>query len=96
MTSAMFFWETLDCGINVDATLTRTTHSNIVVVHPFITMVFTDGSGLFQQAKGPCHTANTAQEWLYQTQISPDPNSIEHPQDATEQAWSNEAQRFRC
>ena len=32
-------------------------------VHPFMAMVFPDGSGLFQQDNVPCHTAHSVQEW---------------------------------
>ena len=46
---AMFCWETLGPAIRVDINLTRVTYLNIVVhqIHPFMAMVFPDGSGLF-------------------------------------------------
>ncbi|KAF7659717.1 hypothetical protein LDENG_00294150 [Lucifuga dentata] len=63
---AMFCWETLCPGIHVDVTLTRTTYLNIAAeqAHPFMAVVFPDGSGLFQQDNTPCHTAEIVQEWF--------------------------------
>ena len=61
---AMFCWETLGPTIHVDVNLTRATDPNIVAdqVHPFMAMVFPDGSGLFQQDNAPCHTAHIVRE----------------------------------
>lgn len=52
---AMFCWETLDPGIHVDVTLTRTTWLKIVADHIrlFMALVFPDSSGLFQQDNAP-------------------------------------------
>ena len=87
---AMFCWETLGPAIHVDVSLTRVTYLNIVAdqVHPFMAMVFPDGSGLFQQDNAPCHTAHIVREcfeehyevftvlpWLPN---APDLNLIEH------------------
>ena len=57
---AMFCWETLCPAIYVDANLIRVTDLNIVAdqVHPFMAMVFPDGSDRFQQDNAPCHTAH--------------------------------------
>ncbi len=93
---AMFCWETLGPGIHVDVTLTRTTYLNIVAdqVHPFMTMVFPDGSSVFQQNNAPCHMAEIVQKWfeehdkefklLTRTPNSPDLNPIEHLWDVPE------------
>ena len=61
---AMFCWETLGLSIHVDVNLTRVTKLNIVAdqVHPFMAMVFPDGSGLFQQDNAPSHTAHIVRE----------------------------------
>ena len=86
---AMFCWETLGPAIHVDGNLTRVTYLNIVAdqVHPFMAMVFPDGSGLFQQDNAPCHTAHIAREWFEEHEVltvlpwppnSPDLNPIEH------------------
>ena len=62
---AMFCWETLGLAIHVDVNLTRVTSLNIAdQVHPFMAMVFPDGSGLFQQDNAPCHTAHIVLEWF--------------------------------
>ncbi|CAM4712222.1 unnamed protein product [Leuciscus chuanchicus] len=57
-------------------------------VHPFMTVVFPGGSGLYQQDNAPCHTAHIVQEWLEEHGAefkmlpwppnSPDLNPIEH------------------
>ena len=54
---AMFCWETLGPAIHMDINLTRVIYLNIIAeqVHPFMAMVFPDGSGLFQQDNAPCH-----------------------------------------
>ena len=91
---AMFCWETLLLGngpaIHVDINLTRVTSLNIAAdqVHPFMAMVFPDGSGLFQQDNAPCHTTHIVQEWFEEHDAvftvlpwppnSPDLNPIEH------------------
>uniref|UniRef100_A0A8C4N7D9 Tc1-like transposase DDE domain-containing protein n=1 Tax=Eptatretus burgeri TaxID=7764 RepID=A0A8C4N7D9_EPTBU len=90
MVWAMFYWETLRPAIHVDVNLTHVTYRDIVAnqVHPFMAMVFPDGSGLFQQDNTPCHTAHNVQEWFEEHDEvftvlpwppnSPDPNPIEH------------------
>ena len=87
---AMFCWEALGPAIYVDVNLTRVTYLNIVAdqVHPFMAMVFPDGSGLFQQDNAPCHTAHLVREWFEEHDEvfmvlpwptnSPDLNPIEH------------------
>jgi len=57
---AMFCWETLGPAIHVEVNLTHVTYRNIIAdqVHPFMAMVFPDGSGLFQQNNAPCHIAH--------------------------------------
>ena len=62
----MFCWETLGPAIYVGVNLTRVTSLNIVAdqVHPFMAMVFPDGSDLFQQDNAPCHTAHIVWEWF--------------------------------
>ena len=87
---AMFCWETLGPAIHVDVNLIRVTSLNIVAdqVHPFMAMVFSDGSGLFQQDNAPCHTAHIVWEWFEEHDEvftvlpwppnSPDLNPIEH------------------
>ena len=59
-------WETLGPAIHVDVNLTRVTYQNIVAnqVHPFMAMVFPDGSGLFQQDNAPCHTVHLVRKWF--------------------------------
>ena len=84
----MFCWETLGPGIHVDVTLTRTTYLNIVAdqVHPFMAMVFPDGSGLFQQDNAPILQklfrnglrSMTEFKVLTWPPNSPDLNPIEH------------------
>ena len=61
---AMFCWETLALAIHVDVSLTRVTYLDIAAdqVHPFMAMVFPDGSGLFQQDNAPCQTAHIVRE----------------------------------
>lgn len=56
---AMSFWETLGPAIHVEVTLTHTTNLHIVAdqEHPVMEMVFSNGSGLFQQDNAPCQTA---------------------------------------
>ena len=56
----------LKASINVDVNLTRVTYLNIVAdqAHPFMAMLFPDGSGLFQQDNAPCHTARIVREWF--------------------------------
>ncbi|MCI4388645.1 hypothetical protein PGIGA_G00088540 [Pangasianodon gigas] len=87
---AMFCWETLGPGIHVDSILTHTTYLNIVAdqVHPFMAMLFPNGSDLFQQDNAPCHTVKIVQEWFKEHDKkfkvmtwppnSPDLNPIEH------------------
>ena len=87
---AMFCWETLGPAIHVDVNLARVTYLNIVAdqVHPFMAMVFPDGSGLFQQDNVPCHTAHIVRDWFEEHDEvftvlpwppnSPDLNPIEH------------------
>ena len=66
MFSTMFCWEALGLGIHVDVNLTRATNLNIIAdkVHPFMAMVFPNGSGLFQKDKASCHTAQIVREWF--------------------------------
>lgn len=63
---AVFCWETLGPCIPVDVTLPRTTYLNGVVekAHNFMTMLFPDGSGLFQQDSASCHSGTIGQEWF--------------------------------
>ena len=62
----MFCLETLGPAIHVDINLTRVNDLNIIAdqVHPFMAMVFPDGSGLFQQDNAPCHTAHVVWQWF--------------------------------
>lgn len=60
----MFCWETLCLGIHVNIILTHTAYLNIVEdVHPFMAMVFTGGSGLFQQDIAFCHKNSSTIVW---------------------------------
>lgn len=56
---AMLCWESSRPGIHGDVTLTRTTYLNIIAGqgHPFMAVVFSNGSGLFLQKNAPCHPA---------------------------------------
>ncbi len=77
MLLALFCWETLGPGIHVDVTLTHTTyHLKIVAdhIHPFMAIVFPDGSGLFQTDNVPRHTAKIVQEQEFKALLWP-PNS---------------------
>ena len=77
-------------AIHVDVNLTGVTDLNIIAdqVHPFMAMVFLDGSGLLRQDNAPCHTAHIVREWFEELDEvftvlpwppnSPDLNPIEH------------------
>ncbi len=99
---AMFCWKSLGPGIHVDATFTRTTYLKIVAdhVHPFMAVVFPDGSGLFQKNNALCHTVKIVQELVWGTwqrvqdvalafKFPKDLNMIEHLWDMPDQQiWS--------
>ena len=51
---AVFCWENLGPGIYVDVNLTCASYSD--QVRPFMAMVFSNGSGFFQQDSAPSHT----------------------------------------
>ena len=57
---AMFCWETLGPAIHVEVNLTCVADQ----VHPFMAMVFPDGSGLFQRDNAPMHKARSMQKWF--------------------------------
>lgn len=63
---AIFCWETRGPAIHMDVNLTGVTYLNIVTdhVHPFITMLFPGGTGLFQKNNAHCHMVNIVQEWF--------------------------------
>lgn len=63
---AVFCWETLGPFVQILDTLTHATYLDILAdhVHPFITTVFPEGSGHFQQDNVHCHTSDSVQDWF--------------------------------
>lgn len=52
---ALFFWETMGPGTQLNVTLKCTTY--VIMFTPLMATVFHNGNSLFQRDKEPCHTA---------------------------------------
>ena len=91
-----FTWTSMGPVELVQGTMTAETYRTLVAdhVHPFMTTMFPNGSGIFQQDNAPCHKARSVMEWFEEhsgeLQLmcwppnSPDLNPIEHIWDVIE------------
>ena len=70
--------------IRLDITLTGDTYIHLLAdhLHPFMSIVHSDGFGQFQQGNATSHTSRIAREWLQWPSNSPHMNIIEHIWDA--------------